>query len=70
MDTSKETAEAGTENITDINGKLTDEETEIDENNGDDDAWKDTFDAVVVEAEAGKLGVDNDEEEDNEDNED
>lgn len=41
--------------------------TEIDHDDGDDEAWEDAFDAVVVDAKSGELGIDDDEDEDNED---
>lgn len=67
-DTVEEATKAGTDNVASVNGEGANEEGEVDKNGGDDDARKGLFDAIVTKAEAGDLGVDDDENEDDEEN--
>lgn len=55
------------ENIADVDEERTDDKAEVDKDDSDDDAREDAFDAVIIDAQAGELGIDDDENEDNED---
>ena len=68
LNAGKEFAESGSDDITEVDGERTDDEAEVDEDDGDDKAREDAFDAVVVDAEAGELRINDDKEEDDEDN--
>lgn len=67
LDAGEEFAEVGPDDVAKVDGERTDDETEIDKDDSDNEAREDAFDAVVVEAEAGELGIDDNEEEDDED---
>lgn len=67
LNTGKEFAESGPDDITEVDSERTDDEAEVDEDDGDDKAREDAFDAVVVDAEAGELRINDDKEEDDED---
>lgn len=64
----EEAVESTADNITDVDGEGAEEETEIDKDGGDNDAREDGFDVVITEADAGDLGVDNNNHEDDKDN--
>lgn len=66
LNTGKEFAESGPDDITEVDSERTDDEAEVDEDDGDDKAREDAFDAVVVDAEAGELRINDDKEEDDE----
>ena len=67
LDILKETDEAATDDVADVNKEGADDKAEIDQDNSNDEARKDALDAVIVEADAGKLGVDDDDDKDDED---
>lgn len=67
LNAGKEFAESGSDDITEVDGERTDDEAEVDEDDGDDKAREDAFDAVVVDAKAGELRINDDKEEDDED---
>lgn len=58
--------EGGAGDITEVDEGLTDKEAEVAENDTDDDARKSAFDTIVTNADAGKLGIDDDEDKDDE----
>lgn len=66
LNAGKEFAESGPDNITEVDGERTNDEAEVDEDDGDDKAREDTLDAIVVDAEAGELRINDDKEEDDE----
>lgn len=68
LDIGKEVDKAGTGNVADVDEERSDEKAEINHDDGDDDAREDAFYAVIVDAETGNLGVDDDEEENDENN--
>lgn len=67
LNSGEEATEAVADDIADVDGERTDDETEVDKEDGDDEAREDALDAVIVDAEAGELRIDDDEEEDDED---
>lgn len=50
-----------------VNGERTDEKTKVDEDDGDNKAWKNALDAVIINAGTSNLRENNDEEKDDED---
>lgn len=66
LNAGKEFAESGSDDITEVDGERTDDEAEVDEDDGDDKAREDAFDAVVVDAKAGELRINDNKEEDDE----
>ena len=67
LDRFKEADEAATDDVADVNEEGADDEAEVDDDDGNDEAREDTLDAIIVEADASKLGIDDDEDEDDED---
>lgn len=55
FDIHKEFIESVTDNITNINGKHTDYITEVNEDDGDNEAREDTFDAIIINTDASEL---------------
>lgn len=67
LDAGEELTEVGPDDVAEVDGERTDDEAEVDKYDGDDETGEDAFDAVVVEAEAGELRINDNEEEDDED---
>jgi len=59
--------EAVADEITDVDGDLTDDETEVNDDGDDNDTRENTFYSVIRKAEAGELGIDDDEKKNNKD---
>ena len=55
MDRGEEAAQARTEDVADIDSGLTDDEAQVDEDGGDNDARKDAFDAIVADTDTCEL---------------
>ena len=67
FDVREEGAEVGADNVADVNESGADDEGEVNQNGADDDFREDSFDAVIAEADASDLGIDDDQDKDNKD---
>lgn len=56
-----------TDNVTNINGKSTDVKTEVDKDSRDDNARENAFDAVIIDADASDLRIDDNQNKDDKD---
>ena len=66
MDRGKEAAEAEANNVTDVYGELADDITEVNKDSGDNDTRKNPLNTIVANTETSELGIDDDNEEDDE----